>query len=55
MADVRNVCVSVKSSPFSCRRGALDVNKEDRLEEVGMVRRKSRSCGGYFVDTAVIF
>lgn len=39
MADVRNVCVIVKSLPFPCRRDALDVNKEDRMEEIGMIKR----------------
>lgn len=42
MADVRNACFSVKSSPFSCRRDALDVNKKDRMEEIGTVRRESK-------------
>lgn len=36
----------VKLSLFSCRGDALDVNKKDRMEEIRMVRRKSKSCGG---------
>lgn len=46
VADVRNICFSVKSSPLSCRRDALNVSKNDRMEEIGLVRRKSKSRQG---------
>lgn len=50
VADVRNVCVSVKSARFSCRRDVLCVNKKGRMEGNG-----AGVGGGDFVNTTVIF
>ena len=50
MADVRNVCVFVKSAQFPCRRDVLGVNKKGRME-----RKGAGVGGGDFVNTTVIF
>ncbi len=56
MADVGNVCVSVKSSAFSCRRDALEVNKKDRMKKkkTGMLRRQNKSCGDEILSILVL-